>query len=59
MEKIKVKLPGVNDFFSQEAYKSLRTNLAGKENGDKESDHNLQTTGQEGIDQRMYNRRTQ
>ena len=27
MEKIKIKLPGVNDFFSQEAYKSLRTNL--------------------------------
>lgn len=27
MESIKLKLPGVNDFFTQEAYKVLRTNL--------------------------------
>ena len=27
MEQIKVKLPGINDFFTQEAYKTLRTNL--------------------------------
>lgn len=27
MEQIKIKLPGVNDFFTQEAYKTLRTNL--------------------------------
>lgn len=27
MEKIQINLPGVNDFFTQEAYKALRTNL--------------------------------
>ena len=27
MEKIRLKLPGNNDFFTQEAYKVLRTNL--------------------------------
>lgn len=27
MEQIKIKLPGINDFFTQEAYKTLRTNL--------------------------------